>query len=180
MSKPWEETEVWKNESQYLTWLRGQFRKIWMDFIPKNEFLTESCKPVSNDEKALHGLHKQTKTAGKCVFCKKIFGKSKLQIDHKIPAGSMLCYGEAPAYLMRLLCSKQNMQLTCKPCHDIKTYSDKHQMSFVDASKEKQAIAFGKWSVDRQKAYIQDVMGLKLNDVSNAKKRREAYRRSLD
>ncbi len=180
IAQPWQETEVWKNESQYLTWLRGQFRKIWMDFIPKNEFLSESCFPVNNDEKALHGLHPKTKTAGKCIFCKKVFGKSKLQVDHKIPAGSMLIYEDAPKYLFRLLCSKDNMQLTCKPCHDIKSYADRHQVSFEEAGREKLAIAFGKWAVDRQKAYIQDVLGLKLNEVSNAKARRQAYRESLD
>ena len=177
---PWEETEVWKNESQYLTWLRGQFRKIWMDFIPKNEFLSESCFPVSIDEKALYGLHPRTKTAGKCVFCKKIFGKSKLQVDHKIPAGSMLCQGDAPKYLLRLLCSKQNMQLTCKPCHDIKTYADKYQLTYAEASKEKQAIAFSKKDVGYQKAYIWEVLGLDRKSCSNAKKRREVFRRSLD
>lgn len=180
MNKPWEETNFWKNESQYLTWLRGQFRKIWMDFIPKNEFINSSCHKVDADEKALHGLHPRTKTAGKCVFCHHIFGKSKLQVDHKIPAGSMLTYGEAPAYLLRLLCSKDNMQLTCKPCHDIKTYADKHSLSFEDAGKEKQAIAFTKWSPARQIDYLRDVQGHTRAEIKNAKLRREAYRKSLD
>lgn len=179
-NSPWEETNFWKNESQYLSWLRGQFRKIWMDFIPKNEFLSENCYPVDSEEKALHGLHKRTKTAGKCVFCNQIFGKSKLQIDHIIPAGSMTTYAEAPGYLLRLLCSKENMQLTCKPCHDIKTYADKHSLSFEDAGKEKQAILFSKWPTQRQRTYLQDVLGLKRADITNAKDRRKAYRKSLD
>ncbi len=180
MDKPWEETDYWKNESQYLTWLRGQFRKMWMDFIPKNEFLTENCFPITNEEKAFHKLHKQTKTAGKCVFCKKIFGKSRLQVDHKTPAGSMLTYEDAPQYLFRLLCSKENMQLTCKSCHEIKSYSDKYHMTYQEASKEKQAIAFSKWSAARQRDYVQDVLGYRLTEVTNAKKRKEVYRKSLD
>lgn len=180
MNKPWEETDIWKNESQYLTWLRGQFRKIWMDFIPKNEFISEKCFKVGADEKALYGLHPRTKNAGKCVFCNQIFGKSKLQVDHKIPAGSMLCYGDAPDYLLNLLCSKSNMQLTCKPCHDIKTYADRHSLSFEDAIKEKQAIAFSKWPVDRQIGYIVDVLGYSRLKVKNKEQRREVYRKSLD
>ena len=179
-SKPWEETNVWKNESQYLTWLRGQFRKIWMDYILKNEFLSDSCKPVSAEEKAMHGLHKRTKTAGKCVFCHHMFGKSNLQVDHIIPVGSMKTYAEAPGYLLRLLCSKENMQLTCKPCHDIKTYADKHDMSFENATKEKLAIAFTKWPTDRQIEYLQDRIGLSRIEVRNARLRRDAYRQSLD
>ena len=179
-SKPWQETNFWKNESQYLTWLRGQFRKIWMDFIPKNEFISENCQPVDDEKRALYGLHPRTKTAGKCVFCQHIFGKSKLQVDHKIPAGSMLTYGEAPAYLLRLLCSKDNMQLTCKPCHDIKTYADKHSLSFEDAGKEKQAIAFSKWPVDRQIGYIVDVLGFSKLKIKNKAMRRQVYRKSLD
>ena len=179
-NSPWEETNSWKNESQYLTWLRGQFRKIWMDFIPKNEFISESCHKVDDQEKALHGLHPRTKTAGKCVFCHHIFGKSKLQVDHKIPAGSMLNYGEAPASLLRLLCSTDNMKVRCKPCYDIKTYSDKHHLSFEDAEKEKQAIAFSKWDANRQRDYLKDVLGLKMAEIKNAKARRQAYRKSLD
>ena len=179
-AKPWEETDVWKNESQYLTWLRGQFRKIWMDFIPKNEFLSENCRPVNDHERSMYGLHPRTKKAGKCTFCSQILGKSKLQVDHITPAGSMRTYAEAPSYLLRLLCSKDNMQLICKPCHEIKTYADKHEMTFEDATKEKAAIAFSKRPLNAQRSYLQDVLGLKLGEIKNAKMRREAYRKSLD
>lgn len=180
MNKPWQETTYWKNESQYLTWLRGQFRKIWMDFIPKNEFISEKCFPVTEEVRQQQNLHRLTKTAGECVFCHQIFGRSKLQVDHKIPAGSMLVYSEAPAYLLRLLCSKDNMQLSCKPCHDIKTYADKHKLSYDDAGKEKQAIAFSKWPVDRQIGYIVDVLGFSKLKIKNKAMRRQVYRKSLD
>ena len=70
-------------------------------------------------------------------------------------------------------CHPDNMQISCKPCHRIKSYADRMGWSFERAKIEKEAIEFSKLSVNAQKDELA-VHGITL-DRNNAKARREAY-----
>ncbi len=168
-NEPWNETDVWKNQSEFFTWLRGQIRKsIWQFYPVKNEFKNDQTFEVTNEEKQQYGLSKSTKKAGKCVFCNHYFPKSKLEVDHIEQVGSLKSFDDVSEFVSLLACSKDNMQLTCKPCHKIKSYAERHDVSFDEAKAIKGAIEIIKNKED--KAFLA-YRGI--SPGSNQKQRRE-------
>jgi len=145
----WKEAKIWKTEAEYFTWLRGQLRRIWANWPVKNEFKKSKLVPVFD---GCGVTSKRVKSVGQCVFCNKWHPNSSLQIDHIDDIGY---FGRTPdtvgEWLFRSLCGGENMQLVCVPCHKIKTHADKLNISFEEATKAKDVIAFSKLSVDKQK-----------------------------
>jgi len=176
---PWEETDVWDNESQYLTWIRGQLRQIWSDWPLKNEFKDSMCVDVTPEMRDKYHLHKQTKKAAQCVFCKQWFAKSHLQVDHIADAGSIKNQSSVGEFLSRLLCSKSNMQLTCPPCHKIKSHCTRTNLSFDDARLEKSVIAWLKEHTVEQQKFILIKAGFTDDEIGNATNRRKAIKQLL-
>lgn len=179
---PWEWSDVWNTKGAFISWLRGQLRSIWKDYPVRIEFIDESCLAVTSEMREKYNLHRQTKKAGQCVFCKQWFAKSKLEVDHIIPVtagGSLTELEDIERYLMEgLLCGKDNMQLACKPCHKIKSYADKQGITFQQASLEKKVIEWCKKPTQEQKELLQ-LAGFEDEEISNANKRREAARKLL-
>ena len=178
LNKPWEYTDFWDNESQYLTWLRGQLRQIWSDYPVRVIFKDEQCIEVTPKMREDYGLHRMTKKAAQCVFCLNWFAKSKLEVDHIVGESSLTSVLEVVSYLDHLQCSPDNMQLVCKPCHKIKTYAERFSLSFEDARLEKRVIEWLKQPLNEQMEFF-DKLGYSQEDVSNAKKRRVAARELL-
>lgn len=172
---PWEETDVWKNESQYLIWLRGNLRKsLWQHYPPKIAFKNERCVKVTEEMRANYGLHRSCKYTGQCEFCDAYFPKSKLEVDHIIGCG-ILSMENKSDWIDRLLCRKKDMRLLCKPCHKIHTYAERMDISFDAARTEKKVIEFMKTPVKKQKELLEK-SGLPHN---NADVRRDSIRTYL-
>jgi 5-methylcytosine-specific restriction endonuclease McrA len=175
--QPWDECDVWKNQSQFYTWLRGKLREIWKDNPVRITFKKEALRPVSSEEKAQKVFHPSTKNVGECSFCKVWFAGSKLEVDHIQQIGSCKDFEDAIEFLKGVaFVPKKNMQLVCKPCHKIKSYAERQGLSFEDASIEKQAITFCKQSIQDQGAFFERE-GFTI--PSNATLRRKAYKEWL-
>lgn len=178
-NKPWEYSEAWDNQAQFLTWLRGQMRLIWSAYPVRTEHKDAMCVTVTPAMKATYGLHRQTKKAGQCVFCKHWFAKSKLETDHIIGNARLTQMDDVDSYLDHLLCSPTNFQLVCKPCHKVKSYAEKMDISFEAAAAEKAVIA---WTKDNSIGEQQDILrlaGFEDDEMNNAKVRRESARKLL-
>lgn len=177
--KPWEESGAWKSKADFFTWLRGQIRKsIWQHYPPRNEMKQERLRPVT-EEDFENGISRRCKKVGICEFCKEVFPASKLQIDHKIGAGSLNSEDDIKDFIKRIVCLKEDMRLCCKPCHDIHTHSERYGLTFEEARIAKTVIAFGKLATNKQ-VEILEKYGYTGSAVSNAKKRKEAYKEVLD
>lgn len=61
----------------------------------------------------------------KCAACKKWHVQKDIQVDHIVPAGSLKSYDDLPMFVRRLFCEAENLQLMCKPCHQIKTNQER-------------------------------------------------------
>lgn len=179
LNKPWEYSDLWDNESQFLEWLRGQLRQIWKDYPVRTTFKDSMCLPVNDKMREAYGLHARTQKAAQCVFCKSWFAKSKLEVDHIIGESSMTSVLEIISYLDHLMCSPDNMQLTCKPCHKIKTYAERFGMSFEDARLEKNVIAWLKENDAETQKAILTAAGFEDDQMNNAKVRRDSARELL-
>jgi 5-methylcytosine-specific restriction endonuclease McrA len=49
----------------------------------------------------------------------------KINVDHRIPAGTLRCADDLPGFVERLFCEVDNLQVLCTTCHDRKTQNEK-------------------------------------------------------
>ena len=168
---PWETEEgkeVWKSKSQYFVWLRGALRRLWSDYPLRQVWKKKQLRPVTKEERLAKAFHPSTKNVAQCVFCKKWMAGSKLEVDHIKESEGCFDYSTAEKFLWH--CGGQtgdNFQLACKPCHKIKTHSDKTGLSFEEARCDKAAIQICKGD-DKQWLLVKGVA-----PASNAKLRRK-------
>jgi hypothetical protein len=144
--QPWEKyTHIWKNESEYWQYIRGNFRRIWSRYPVKIEFKKNNSYVPPADYKG------RGKKLGICALCgEKDIPISKLEVDHISQVGSFNSRETAFEWFWELLCEEENMQLVHKDCHKIKSYADRMKISFADAMMEKEVIRLCKLKLDKQ------------------------------
>ena len=176
-NKPWlYKGSIWKTEASYWSWLRGQLRKIWKNYPISTNFKNSQCRKATPEDKVKYRLHPSTKLIGQCYQCKQWFAKSKLEIDHREPAGSCKDYDSAHSFLdAQVMYPPEKMGLICKPCHKIKTHADNQGMTFEEARKDKERIKFFKQPLPKVKSKLRE-MGATEEDLRNAKTRDSFYR----
>ena len=82
-----------------------------------------TCKQKS--KRAYKGPNKRQKFEYQCNKCKEWFADKNIQVDHKIPAGSLNCAQDLPGFVERLFCEVDGLQILCSTCHNIKTQKEK-------------------------------------------------------
>ena len=174
---PWED-EHWQTvlkksksrQSGYFQWLRGAIRRIWTDNPSRKEWKSSQLRPITSEEKQSGKYHSATKNLGRCYLCNEWMVGSKLEVDHKISSDGCKDWDEAIRFLFYAAATTgDDWALVCKPCHKIKTHSERTGATFEFAKADKHAIA-----IQKVKGY--DVKWLKQHDVvpaSNATKRRD-------
>lgn len=104
--------------SRYFSFIRSALRQSWSRYPVKHQFLKSKQLPYT-------GSDKRTKFEYECEACHSIFKGKDVQVDHIEPAGSLLKYEDLPAFVERLLCEADNLQLLCKECHKKKTAEER-------------------------------------------------------
>lgn len=172
MNQPWltpEGMKIWKTESQYWQWLRGSLRRLWGDYPLRKEWKAQQLRLITSEEKASKLFHPSTKNLGQCFYCEKWFAGSKLECDHKQSSDG--CRSKETAESFLWYCgggTGDDWVLSCKPCHKVKTNSERKGLSMDDSriDKEAKSIVHSKqdkqWLIDRG-----------LTPASNAQKRRK-------
>jgi 5-methylcytosine-specific restriction endonuclease McrA len=88
-------------------------------------------KPISqakaNVKRPYKGPLKRQKFEYQCNQCKKWYADKNVNVDHKIPAGSLNCAEDLPGFVERLFCEVEHLQVLCTQCHNIKTQNEKHE-----------------------------------------------------
>lgn len=137
--EPWEKyPTIWKNKTAFFTYLRGHLRLLWSRYPAKLKWKqAQMVKPPK-------GYTGRAKTLGKCHYCSEMFAASHLEVDHVLQAGTCNSWETSTEFLYKLLDCNDNWVLACKPCHKIKSYSEKQGISFEEAQMEKKIIEFCK------------------------------------
>ncbi len=179
MNNPWETDEgqqVWKSKSQYFNWLRGNLRKIWSDYPVRKIWKKDSLRPVTSKERLSKMFHPSTKNVGQCVMCNEWMAGSKLECDHKKPSNGCSDWSDVPSFVE--YCVSQpatEFQLICKPCHKIKAYAERMNISFEDARIEKAIIAYMK----KSNTVIDKTLAKHGLPCNNAKVRKDGVRQLM-
>ena len=170
--EPWltpEGLKIWKTESQYWNWLRGSLRRLWGDYPLRKQWKANQLRLITPEEKASKLFHPSTKNLGQCFYCEQWFAGSKLECDHRTPSDG--CRSKETAESFLWYCGGgvgDEWVLSCKPCHKVKTHSERQGLTMEEASLEKVAIQLIKDKKDvawiKEQGYTPE---------SNSKKRRE-------
>lgn len=99
--------------------LRGGYRR----WPPKYETLKEAqVGKKTNKETKRVAMHY------KCNKCKKDYPAKAVQVDHIKPVVDIKTgFTTWDDFIERLYCGKDNLQVLCKLCHDVKTKKEKKQ-----------------------------------------------------
>lgn len=167
---PWQDPlSPWKSQAAYFTWLRGMLRRAWM----KNPISIKLKNSLCRKALPADGFSKQTKFVALCARCKQWKAKSRLQVDHIEPAGSLQSWADVEGFTRRLLgASSASLRLLCKGCHDVVTAAERFGCSEEEAMIRKQVIAFSKQPA---KAQILALTQLHLPPGANSKERAAIY-----
>lgn len=86
-------------------------------------------KPVQlckiNARRQYKGPNKRQKFEYQCNICRNWFPERLINVDHKIPAGTLRCSEDLPLFVEKLFCEADGLQCLCSSCHDAKTKSEK-------------------------------------------------------
>ena len=104
--------------ARYFTFIRSGLRKMWSRYPVRYQVLNDARRPYK-------GTDKRTKWEYQCNCCKKWFKAKDVQVDHIVSAGSLKCYEDLPAFVQRLFCEADNLQVLCKECHHVKTQEER-------------------------------------------------------
>lgn len=105
-------------ESAFWSFIRSGLRQKSRWWKPITQCKLESRRPYK-------GTNKRQKFEYQCNSCKGWFPEKKINVDHIIPAGTLTCSADLPAFVERLFCEIDNLQVLCESCHNEKTKSEK-------------------------------------------------------
>jgi len=106
-------------ESAFWGSIRSALRQKSRWWKPSSEVKKLARRPYK-------GVNKRQKWEYKCVKCKKWHMGKDVNVDHKVPAGTLTCAKDLPGFVERLFCEIDGLQVLCKNCHGTKTQSDKN------------------------------------------------------
>lgn len=112
-------------------------------------------------------------------MCGEDFVQSQLQVDHVTGNHSLKTMDDLQDFVTALThITEDDLAFVCKPCHYIKSYSEKQGITFKEAAIEKKVIEFAK-----EKSLTKQLQTLKslgvVPDKSTKKAAKEAYRNYL-
>lgn len=110
----WSEARV---KSFIVSLIRSGSRRWPPRYETLNEAKTEKKVNVKTGRLAQHY---------RCAECKQEFTSKDIQIDHINPVvDPAVGFVDWNTFIERMFCSKDNLQVLCKTCHDIKSRSEK-------------------------------------------------------
>lgn len=177
---PWTvEGNPWGNEAKFITWVRGILRKGWSKHPLKIEYIKRNKKRIANTNTKSAKTH-PTVWGMKCECCGKDTLQAEIEIDHKgTVQGRFTTMAEIEGYARHLyMIDYESIQSVCKPCHSIISYSQKHNLTFTEAAREKHVIDICKQPVKEVLAFL-EANGHNTDKLTNAAKRREAVTQVL-
>ena len=107
--------DTW-TEARYFQFIRTALRSAFTRYPVRYQVLKKAGRPVTG---------KRHKTEYQCASCNEYFKQADVQVDHIVPAGSLKTYQDLPAFVERMYCEADGLQVLCKPCHKVKTAEER-------------------------------------------------------
>jgi len=106
------------SESAFWSFIRSGLRQKSRWWKPITQCKLEAKRPYK-------GTNKRQKFEYQCNECKNWYQEKLINVDHIVPAGSLNCANDLPAFVERLFCETDNLQVLCEACHNVKTQNER-------------------------------------------------------
>lgn len=101
-------------EAMFFGRIRSALRKMSMYWKPANQALKDASRPAPAGSRH--------KNEYRCAECGKWWKRKEVQVDHKVPCGSLRSWDDLPRFCQLLFVENPNgYDVLCKPCHLVKT-----------------------------------------------------------
>lgn len=145
-----ENSDVWKTESAFMSYIRGGIRRgLWNKHPLKLKLINSKRIQIPNPNPK---GKKPIVWGGCCEICNNLFPSSEMQVDHKRDKGSSLKeISDIQQFVEDMVVvTKDDLRWICKGCHEIVSLSQKNNISFEQAKAEKQALEIIKQKQDKE------------------------------
>lgn len=150
--------------------IRSAIRGVWLKHDTKLAYLYERTVPDMNP-------NTRTKWLIQCECCGEMFKLGDIEINHKQGENPLLSFEDVLPFTKSILgVGFDDIEVLCKGCHSILTYSERYGMSFEDAKQEKWVIAKINQTVAAQKKELL-AAGFTAKEITNEESRRSCYRK---
>lgn len=163
------EGSPWKTRSAYFSYIRGGIRRgLWNRHPCKIQFLNNNRFKIPNPNPK-NAKRFPTVWGATCNVCKGTFTLKEMEVDHLKGNHSLQEFKDISTFIESIVTvTPDDLQLVCKDCHKIKSYADKHGVSFEEAVAIKKAIEICKAKKDKE-----FLLKRGIEPESNATKRRK-------
>lgn len=152
--------------------IRSAIRSVWLKHNTKLAYLYERTIPDMDPTT-------RTKWLIKCECCGGLFKLGDVEVNHRKGENQLLSFEDVLPFTQSILgVGYDDIEVLCKECHSILTYSERYGVSIEEAKLEKDVIKKINQKVTVQKKELL-AAGFKASDTSNEEKRRECYRKLL-
>ena len=94
----------------FWSFMRSGLRQMSRRWPPRRQCLLASRRPYI-------GENKRAKWEHQCETCGGWFLAKNVQVDHRIPCGSLMRFADLPGFCERLFCEVDAMRVLCLTCH---------------------------------------------------------------
>ncbi len=98
------------SEKEVIKFLRSALRRASQRWGPIWKVRLKARRPYK-------GPNKRQKHEYQCAKCKKYWIRTKINVDHVKPAGTLQAFSDLPAFAERLFCGEDGLQVLCLSCH---------------------------------------------------------------
>ncbi len=109
----------WMTESAFFGLIRSALRLASKYWKPK-------LAALAVRERAYTGTNKRIKREYQCEHCSEWFVRAKIEVNHKVPCGSLTCFEDLPGFCKRLFIEgTEGWEVLCLACHQICTNEER-------------------------------------------------------
>jgi 5-methylcytosine-specific restriction endonuclease McrA len=119
-------------EARYWAFIRSALRRAWSKY--PNKFKVKNAA-----RRTAVGKKGNQKWEYQCASCGGWFAGKNVSVDHIEPAGSLRSYSDLPAFVSKLFCGVDNLQVICFSCHAEKTNAERGIIPEVSEFKKAKA-----------------------------------------
>ena len=155
-----EEFEI--SDKEVLSSVRTMIRSMWGDSVFKTEFLKRNSELVVNENPRSKKRYPMVRKY-RCAICGELFGSTEVELDHIQSENTLTSYEHINDFMTNIvLTSPDKLQVLCKDkkskklgvtrfgCHQLKTYSERYNVTFEEARAEKEAKQLVDKKLDKQ------------------------------
>ena len=174
---PWQcVPDVWKTESAFWSWCKGQLRKGWSRHPVKTAYVNKRRVMIDNPKPK-----GKAKIWGcQCEHCKQMFPMSNIEVDHKYTTARLTTKADIQSCVEKLwYVTFDDLAILCKDCHRVKTYMQLHNVEYAEARIVLLINDYMKLSKQKLLAMFKE-HGYNESQVSNDTKRKIALREIIN